>query len=64
MLRAVAALAVEAGVPCQLALESQMPCGIGVCLGCVVRCPADAGGALYKRVCTEGPVFEAGAVDP
>lgn len=64
MLRAVSALAVKAGVPCQLALESQMPCGIGVCLGCVVRCRADAGGALYRRVCTEGPIFEAGVVDP
>jgi dihydroorotate dehydrogenase electron transfer subunit len=64
MLRAVGALAVEAGVPCQLALESQMPCGIGVCLGCVVPCPADAGGPLYRRVCTEGPIFEAGTVEP
>src|SRR5262249_33789556 len=32
MLKAVAAMVVQAGVPCQLALESQMPCGIGVCL--------------------------------
>jgi dihydroorotate dehydrogenase electron transfer subunit len=64
MLRAVGDLAVRAGVPCHLALESHMPCGIGVCLGCVVRCPADAAGPVYRRVCTEGPVFEAGAVLP
>ncbi len=64
MLRSVGALATAAGVPCQLALESQMPCGIGVCLGCVVRCPGDAAGPVYRRVCTEGPVFAAGTVEP
>ena len=67
MLRAVGALAIAAGARCQLALESQMPCGIGVCLGCVVACPADAGpggaGAVaFRRVCTEGPIFDAAAV--
>jgi dihydroorotate dehydrogenase electron transfer subunit len=62
MLRAVGALAVKVGAPCQLALESQMPCGIGVCLGCVVACPGDAAGPIYRRVCTEGPVFEADEV--
>jgi dihydroorotate dehydrogenase electron transfer subunit len=63
MLRAVGALAVRAGVPCQLALESPMPCGIGVCLGCVVACAPDDQGPVYRRVCTEGPVFDAGTVN-
>jgi dihydroorotate dehydrogenase electron transfer subunit len=64
MLRAVGEQAQKAGVPCQLALESQMPCGIGVCLGCVVAA-ADANAVPpYPRVCTEGPVFEAGSVRP
>jgi dihydroorotate dehydrogenase electron transfer subunit len=62
MLKSVGALALEAGVPCQLALESQMPCGIGVCLGCVTRCPPDRRGPIYRRVCTEGPVFRADEV--
>lgn len=62
MMRAVGGLALAAGVSCQMALESQMPCGIGVCLGCVVRTPDAAGAAPYPRVCTEGPVFEAGRV--
>ena len=62
MLRAVGALASSAGVPCQLALEAQMPCGIGVCLGCVVACPGDAEGPLFRRVCTEGPIFGADEV--
>jgi dihydroorotate dehydrogenase electron transfer subunit len=62
MLRAVGDMAVRAGAPCQLALESQMPCGIGVCLGCVVACPGDPSGPAYRRVCTEGPIFMAGEV--
>jgi dihydroorotate dehydrogenase electron transfer subunit len=62
MLRAVGALALRSGVPCQLALESQMPCGIGVCLGCVVSCPPDDRGPTYRRVCTEGPIFPASEV--
>ncbi len=62
MMRAVGGLAVDAGVPCQLALESQMPCGIGVCLGCVVRCAPQVGEPVYRRVCTEGPIFPAAEV--
>ena len=62
MLKAVGALALRAGVPCQLALESQMPCGIGVCLGCVVACPPDERGPIFRRVCAEGPVFGADEV--
>lgn len=64
MLRAVGALAIGAGVSCQLALESQMPCGIGVCLGCVVACPSSGPDPVFRRVCTEGPIFEAQAVLP
>jgi dihydroorotate dehydrogenase electron transfer subunit len=64
MMRAVAEIASRAGVSCQLALESQMPCGIGVCLGCVVRSRGGADVPTYVRVCTEGPVFEASRVQP
>jgi|KBSSwiStaDraftv2_1062776.scaffolds.fasta_scaffold51597_4 dihydroorotate dehydrogenase electron transfer subunit len=64
MLRAVGDQAQKAGVPCQLALESQMPCGIGVCLGCVVAAADPNAVPPYPRVCTEGPVFEAGSVRP
>lgn len=64
MLRAVAALANARGVPCQLALETHMPCGIGVCLGCVVLCRGDGPDPIYRRVCTEGPIFDAPAVTP
>jgi dihydroorotate dehydrogenase electron transfer subunit len=64
MLRAVGDQARKADVPCQLALESQMPCGIGVCLGCVVAAADPNAVPPYPRVCTEGPVFEAGSVRP
>lgn len=37
MLRAVAALCRAFDVACQVSLEEAMPCGIGVCNGCVVR---------------------------
>jgi len=64
MLRAVGEQALAGGAPCQLALESQMPCGIGVCLGCVVAAADPNAVPPYPRVCTEGPVFEAGSVRP
>lgn len=62
MMRAVAEMALGAGVACQLSLEAQMPCGIGVCLGCVVRPGKGHEEDPYLRVCTEGPVFEASEV--
>ncbi|MGD8922441.1 MAG: dihydroorotate dehydrogenase electron transfer subunit [Candidatus Zixiibacteriota bacterium] len=58
MLREVDRLGREYGVPGQVSLEAPMPCGIGVCLGCVV--PLTAGG--YARVCADGPVFNIGEV--
>lgn len=58
MLKATDALALRHSIPGQLSLEAPMPCGYGVCLGCVV--PLRAGGTA--RVCTEGPVFEIGEV--
>jgi len=59
MLRAVARLAVRAGVACDLSLEAHMACGFGVCLGCVVPVRDAAGGIDYARVCVEGPVMPA-----
>ncbi len=58
MLKAVDKLAEEFQIPGELSLEAPMPCGFGICLGCVV--PLKAGG--FARVCQEGPVFSAGAV--
>ncbi|HWA55020.1 MAG TPA: dihydroorotate dehydrogenase electron transfer subunit [Solirubrobacterales bacterium] len=53
MLDAVGALCTDAGVPCELALESPMACGYGACFGCAV--PKPGGG--YLRLCVDGPVL-------
>lgn len=58
MLKAVAALAKEYGVRCQLSLEERMACGVGACLGCACRTKQD-GKETYSHVCKNGPVFEA-----
>lgn len=57
MLHAVARLALERGLDCELSLEAHMACGFGVCLGCVVPCRGKKGGVEYHRVCVEGPVM-------
>ncbi|MBM4001797.1 MAG: dihydroorotate dehydrogenase electron transfer subunit [Planctomycetes bacterium] len=60
MMAAVARIAKEAGVACELSLETPMACGIGVCFTCVARIRTDhAEGWDYKRTCVEGPVFDA-----
>lgn len=61
MLAAVAKLAREFDLPCQVSLEEHMACAVGGCAGCVVRVETKDGPAM-KRVCVDGPVFDAGAV--
>jgi len=61
MLEAVAKLAAEYKLPCQVSLEEFMACGVGGCAGCVVEVQTDTGIAM-KRVCVDGPVFEASSV--
>jgi dihydroorotate dehydrogenase electron transfer subunit len=63
MLQAVAKLARELDLPCQVSLEEFMACGIGGCAGCNVRVETPDGPAM-KRVCVDGPVFDARAVYP
>jgi dihydroorotate dehydrogenase electron transfer subunit len=58
MLHRVGQIAEAFGAPAQLSLEAPMACGFGVCVGCAVAvrhdCPE---GFVYKKVCTDGPVF-------
>ncbi|MGH8243492.1 MAG: dihydroorotate dehydrogenase electron transfer subunit [Steroidobacteraceae bacterium] len=61
MLVAVAALARRHGVPCQASLEENMACGVGGCAGCTVLVRT-ADGPAMKRVCVDGPVFDAATV--
>jgi dihydroorotate dehydrogenase electron transfer subunit len=60
MLRAVAERTKGLGVKGQYALESRMACGYGVCQGCVFpfRARDVPGEVRYRKVCTEGPVFD------
>jgi dihydroorotate dehydrogenase electron transfer subunit len=57
MLRAVSDLAAERGIPCQVAVEESMACGIGVCMTCVLPVIGDDGQTRMVRSCVEGPVF-------
>ena len=63
MLQATARVARRFGVPCQVSLEEFMACAVGGCAGCAVPVVTDAGLAM-KRVCVDGPVFDANAVFP
>jgi dihydroorotate dehydrogenase electron transfer subunit len=58
MLKASAALARRYGVACQVSLEEFMACAVGGCAGCTVEVRTPEGPAM-KRVCVDGPVFDA-----
>ncbi|HMP03382.1 MAG TPA: dihydroorotate dehydrogenase electron transfer subunit [Gemmatales bacterium] len=59
MLRALAAIAERLELPCDLSLETPMACGTGLCFTCVTRVRQADGSWDYRRVCVEGPVFDA-----
>jgi dihydroorotate dehydrogenase electron transfer subunit len=61
MLKAAAAVARRFDIPCQVSLEEFMACAVGGCAGCAVRVETPTGPAM-KRVCVDGPVFDARAV--
>jgi dihydroorotate dehydrogenase electron transfer subunit len=58
MLAATTAVARRFGVPCQASLEEFMACAVGGCAGCNVLVRTPEGDAM-KRVCVDGPVFDA-----
>lgn len=58
MLHALAKLARTWKMPCQVSLETPMACGVGICFSCVTKVQTPDGWD-YKRVCVDGPVFEA-----
>jgi len=58
MLKEIAVEALQRGASVQVALENHMACGFGVCWGCVVTL-WDGDRTAYRRVCREGPVFDA-----
>ncbi len=64
MLKAVAELSQQYSIPCQLSLEEYMACAVGGCAGCTVKTINDEGQEQMKRVCVDGPIFDANAVYP
>ena len=63
MLVAAARVARRFGVPARCRSRSSWPARVGGCAGCAVPVVTDAGLAM-KRVCVDGPVFDANAVFP
>lgn len=59
MLRNVAKVAQEFGIPCQVSMEERMGCGVGACLVCA----CDMADGSRKHVCKNGPVFDAKEVN-
>jgi dihydroorotate dehydrogenase electron transfer subunit len=60
MLKAVAKIAGHSMIPCQVSLEAYMACGVGACLGCVVKGKNHTDETPdYRCVCKDGPVFDA-----
>jgi dihydroorotate dehydrogenase electron transfer subunit len=59
MMRAVTRIASERDLRCEVSLDPWMGCGVGTCLGCVVRIqdPSDSK-PKNRPACTEGPVFD------
>lgn len=65
MLRAIKAYGAENQIPAYISLEEHMACGVGACLGCVVKTKdIDHHSHVHNaRICTDGPVFEAQEVE-
>ena len=65
MLRALKAYAEEHEMVCYVSMEERMACGIGACLACVCKTKdKDAHSNVNnKRICKEGPVFDAREVE-
>lgn len=57
MMRGVAKFALDNNLPCEVSFEKRMACGLGACLSCSID-TADG----RKKVCKDGPVFDARAV--
>ena len=65
MLRALRDYADENGMTCYISMEERMACGIGACLACVCKTKEKDhhSNVNNKRICKEGPVFNAKEVE-
>ena len=62
MLKKVAAVIQDHGIPGQVSLEAYMACGVGACQGCAVKA-ASSEDQDYFSVCEHGPVFDPASLD-
>lgn len=65
MLKGIKAYAEEKGIKAYISLEERMACGVGACLGCVCKSKEkdDHSKVNNKRICADGPVFNAEDVE-
>ncbi|MDD3587531.1 MAG: dihydroorotate dehydrogenase electron transfer subunit, partial [Thermoguttaceae bacterium] len=59
MLKAVWHVAEKKNLRCWVSLESAMSCGLGICYGCAIEYLVSDKTWDYRRVCVDGPVFDA-----
>jgi dihydroorotate dehydrogenase electron transfer subunit len=67
MMKRVADIAQRRGLPCQVAVERAMACGMGTCQSCCIRVkkkdpakpPLPGQDWCYRLACTDGPIFQA-----
>ena len=56
MLKSLTQYGKDKGIYTQVSMEERMACGIGACVGCVVKI-MENGQIVHKKVCKDGPVF-------
>ena len=61
MLKITSQIAAGYDLACEVCLEEYMACAVGGCAGCNVLVKTEQGPSM-KRVCVDGPVFEAASV--
>lgn len=57
MLKAISKVSCENNIECEVSMEEYFGCGIGICMGCVIKT-----GSGRKLICKDGPVFNAGEI--
>jgi dihydroorotate dehydrogenase electron transfer subunit len=57
MLKALQDILQGKNIPAIALMEEMMACGIGACMGCVIKIKEGNTAFTYKRVCSDGPTF-------
>ena len=61
MLKALVDICMKYNIPIYISMERVMACGVGACCGCVISV-RENNEVVYKKVCTDGPVFDGAKV--